>query len=343
MEFTSLPDNFSGCIPCALISFTPQLNSRLAQSFADGAANEILSNPRRLLHSTNSGVAAIRRRRTMGCINTKPKSVLETIKDNYDKQDHDEGTGNPAMDLSPISMEGGDQASTPTREKSTSITEYISDRIRGLSSPPAPAPAAEVYFTPPFLFVGRRFKKHHRNTLGRMLSSQGRVLKLTKEGALAWYKTISLTGIPDVTESSEKEDGIIEVSSIRRIDRGYKTAVFAATGVEGMSNLAFSIITSERTLDLEAESEQVRDEVRRTKEATRLLHHLTLTLTLAVVRGFGKASEARLEHGRYRAWRRYSGGSPVTRREDGQETRREGESLQRTLGREGEIAESKDV
>ncbi|GMH99650.1 hypothetical protein TrVE_jg1820 [Triparma verrucosa] len=196
----------------------------------------------------------------MGCINTKPKSVLETIKDNYDKQDHDEGTGNPAMDLSPISMEGGDQASTPTREKSTSITEYISDRIRGLSSPPAPAPAAEVYFTPPFLFVGRRFKKHHRNTLGRMLSSQGRVLKLTKEGALAWYKTTSLTGIPDATESSEKEDGIIEVSSIRRIDRGYKTAVFAATGVEGTSNLAFSIITSERTLDLEAESEQVRDE-----------------------------------------------------------------------------------
>ncbi|GMH69830.1 hypothetical protein TL16_g05253, partial [Triparma laevis f. inornata] len=93
-----------------------------------------------------------------------------------------------------------------------------------------------------------------------MMSSSGRMLKLTKEGNLAWYKTGAATGVPEAAEGGGVEDGVFSISLVKRIERGYKTTVFATTGEEGKSCFCFSIITSERTLDLEAESEEVRNE-----------------------------------------------------------------------------------
>lgn len=56
------------------------------------------------------------------------------------------------------------------------------------------------------VILTRRFARHHST---QMISSSGRVLKLTKEGNLAWYKTGAATGVPEAAEGGGVEVSVL--------------------------------------------------------------------------------------------------------------------------------------
>ncbi|GMH67022.1 hypothetical protein TrRE_jg1505 [Triparma retinervis] len=114
----------------------------------------------------------------------------------------------------------------------------------------------EVFRPPEWMMVGRRFKKHHRSTFG-FLSSPGRGFRLTHENNFEWFKTSRVEGILEVGETRCKPDGMLDVCDIQGVESGFRTSVFKKSGVEGKEGCCFSILTFERTLDFEAESEEI--------------------------------------------------------------------------------------
>ncbi len=111
--------------------------------------------------------------------------------------------------------------------------------------------------TPAFLFVGRRFKKHHKRMYSSTFTTNGRILKLNDEGDLIWFRCTSVHGLPSDAINDAKIDGSVKFEEILRISQGFKTPVFAKTGVKGKELFCFSIITKLRTLDLEAETTEL--------------------------------------------------------------------------------------
>jgi hypothetical protein len=65
----------------------------------------------------------------------------------------------------------------------------------------------EVFQPPEWMYVGRRFKKHHRSTFG-FLSSPGRGFRLTHEKNFEWFKTPRVEGILQVEETRCEPDGV---------------------------------------------------------------------------------------------------------------------------------------
>lgn len=109
------------------------------------------------------------------------------------------------------------------------------------------------------LLAGQVFLKHN---IGFSMKDSRRVVKLSDDRqCIIWHHI------------ENKGDEQLPLYAVREVIKGHKTAVFERTGKKDREHLAFSVVADERTLDLEADTEVIRDLwVEALKQALELLH-----------------------------------------------------------------------
>lgn len=129
------------------------------------------------------------------------------------------------------------------------MNEWISAIKKAMSS----MLSKQVYLTTykDMLFQGQMFEKHHHDPVGRFNFSQkdsSRLVKVSRDGQrITWHKAGRLDVICDS----------IDLNSVVAINPGFTTLVFKQTGNKSKETNCFSIISKERSLDLEASNQDI--------------------------------------------------------------------------------------
>jgi len=129
------------------------------------------------------------------------------------------------------------------------MNEWISSIKKAMSS----MLSKQVYLTTykDMLFRGQMFEKHHNDPVGRFNLKQkdsSRLVKISPDGQrITWHKA----GRLDVVCDS------IDLNSVVAINPGFTTLVFKQTGNRAKEANCFSIISNERSLDLEASNQDI--------------------------------------------------------------------------------------
>ena len=135
------------------------------------------------------------------------------------------------------------------------------------------------------LYKGQMFVKHHHDPVGRFnLSNKDnhRLIRVSPDGQrVMWHKA----GKTDVYCDS------IDLNTVVAINPGYTTLVFKQTGKKGMERNCFSIISSDRSLDLEAPSSEI---ARKWIEGLRALLKYGHILTPSELRAEDARNEAKV-------------------------------------------------
>ncbi|GMI26282.1 hypothetical protein TeGR_g6462 [Tetraparma gracilis] len=225
----------------------------------------------------------------MGCGRSKQLSVLETLA--AEKEREQEEVENPMSSpplmtkLSLTSSPSPSPASSPNRQSLAQRMSVFGERLRGSSlDKKAAASEPEPIMKPPpaFLFVGRRFRKHHRSTFAELAGlGQGRILKLeSKHGSLVWYKSSQCVGVPEPDESLSP-DGAFKLEQVVRVELGCEDKPSLN------QSLCFTVVGEARSLYLEAESPAVA-----TEWCTALQDHLKHGMLASVDLGDTMSAEA---------------------------------------------------
>lgn len=100
------------------------------------------------------------------------------------------------------------------------------------------------------LYKGARFLKYHNDPMGRfnlMNKDHNRIVKISNDGQrIVWQKP----GKEDVLCDS------IDLNTVMAVNPGHTTLTFKQTGKRDRESMCFSVIAKERSLDLEASSEE---------------------------------------------------------------------------------------